>query len=737
MINGHNTTKFFVVATVAVLAIVFLFSRTTAFASSKAEIKKGEILDNNISQEEGGYLSKVFKTDFTFNVVGLAWEGDERTSLFIRLYDSKGWSKWAEVGDRIEKDGWHYLTEPMVADRGTKLQYKIESTLLVKSVKLVYLTNEQKFSFTRVGFLKKFFNKAQASEELNIVTRSEWEADESWRLTAESDEIWPSAYQWPEKFVLHHTAGSDGGDDPEAVLRGIYYWHAVVLGWGDIGYNYVIDQNGTIYEGRAGGEGVIGAHVYRGQECSQSRFGQQAGVDFNKGSIGIAVLGDYENNLTLNEKVEDALTTLIAHFSRDFEIEPKAEGFFVDANYPNIVGHKDLDCTACPGESLYQMLDVIREGSQQKYEALGGVVDAVTKATFIGQSENPITINAGEEKEVWVEFKNDGNTTWRAYGQNKPYVVSNSSSSLFQASDWESENRVTTLDDSNVASGSIGRFSFTIKAPADRLTVKEEFELAINEESLPRTKFNISAEITGLTYAASLESKSIKQAMFLNDHQEVRLQFKNRGLNNWKKGEVKLNIYDLGDKKSRLYDSSWPEDFGEIDFKESKVKPEELATFTFYLKAPSELGHFKNIYRLQGTNEIIQKEEFTITRIDSVYQAELVSHTIPLAVLNYWRIPAVVRFRNTGIGTWDQNLVLNVYDLGKKTSKFRDSSWKHQAGQFTLKENEVKSGQIGTFEFVLKAPLQKGIYLQILELGHSSNRVIIQNSEAQLLTRVD
>ena len=58
-------------------------------------------------------------------------------------------------------------------------------------------------------------------------------------------EIWPIQQAPIEKFIIHHTAGSDGGDDPAATIRGIYYWHAVVLGWGDMGYNFLIDGQGN------------------------------------------------------------------------------------------------------------------------------------------------------------------------------------------------------------------------------------------------------------------------------------------------------------------------------------------------------------------------------------------------------------------------------------------------------------------------------------------------------------
>ncbi|MPZ14565.1 MAG: N-acetylmuramoyl-L-alanine amidase, partial [Chloroflexi bacterium] len=84
-------------------------------------------------------------------------------------------------------------------------------------------------------------------------------------------------YASVSKFIVHHTVTSDGGADPAATIRAIYYYHAVTLGWGDIGYNYLIGHGGNAYEGRAGGPNAIGIHAGR----------------FNRGSDGIALLGTF------------------------------------------------------------------------------------------------------------------------------------------------------------------------------------------------------------------------------------------------------------------------------------------------------------------------------------------------------------------------------------------------------------------------------------------------------------
>ena len=93
-----------------------------------------------------------------------------------------------------------------------------------------------------------------------------------------------------ERIVIHDTGCPEAsprcngnGFDSREVIQSIYRSHAITRGWGDMGYHYIIDRNGIIYEGRYGGNGVRGAHVYNSKTCQ----------NFNSGTIGITLLGNY------------------------------------------------------------------------------------------------------------------------------------------------------------------------------------------------------------------------------------------------------------------------------------------------------------------------------------------------------------------------------------------------------------------------------------------------------------
>ena len=732
----RKTIRLLIFSTAIVLIAGFLSFEVTA--TNKPEVDQAIINDINFKLEDKSYISPVFETDFSFNIVGMAWQGDENIRISIRYKNGTQWSRWysPESDNNILKDGWRYITEPIIADHAEDLQYKVTSDGSIEKVKLIYLGTSGQSLKPKWNFFNWFLSSAEAEESLNIITREEWEADEEWRFDSDGDELWEPEYQWPEKFVLHHTAGSDGSSDPEGTIRGVYYWHAVVLGWGDIGYNYIIDQEGNIYEGRSGGDGVIGAHVYRSATCAKSRFGDaDREANFNKGTVGIAVLGDYQTSKTLNAKVRDALVNLIGEKSVEFEIDPSGSTFMFDDTYPNVSGHRDIDCTDCPGEHLYSKLDVIRSSALGLFEELGGAVTPIVKATYVGQSDQPVSIGQSQEKQVWVEFRNTGNITWRNYSQNIPSVIAKNTQSRLYLASGETEPNSISLVTPNVAPGEVGRFMITITGPEDALELSEEFALQIGDTILKNTTFTVTAQVTGIEYAGVLDNQQIIPAMFTQATQQVTIQFKNRGTEPWSLGDIKLNIYDLGDEVSRFYHKEWNDEYGQINFVEAEVKSGELATFTFSFVSPAEPGLYYNRYELVGDNDIVQEIDRSITRVDSTYQAELVEHNIPPAMHNTWRLPATVTFKNVGVSTWDRSVTINAYDLNETTSQFYDGRWISSNNVARLVESSVKPGEVGTFEFLFNAPDTPGLYFDrfVLKLGSSE----VQGSEFTLLTRVD
>ena len=103
-----------------------------------------------------------------------------------------------------------------------------------------------------------------------IFTRRAWNANEAIRRGAPS---YASSVQFA---VVHHTAGSNSytASQSAAIVRGIEVYHVQGNGWNDIGYNFLVDRFGTVYEGRFGGidRNVVGAHALGFNTLLQARF---------------------------------------------------------------------------------------------------------------------------------------------------------------------------------------------------------------------------------------------------------------------------------------------------------------------------------------------------------------------------------------------------------------------------------------------------------------------------------
>ncbi len=172
-----------------------------------------------------------------------------------------------------------------------------------------------------------------------VITRAQWGAGDS------ACSRWPPAYAPVSHIVVHHTTGSNAfaESDPAAFIRAIYIYHADSLGWGDIGYNYLIDRQGRIYEGRCGGTRVIGGHA----------------APYNSGTIGVSILGDYTASYVPAAAVA-GLEAFLAWKCQAHGINPQGSGWLRDRVFPNIMGHRDCGQTTCPGDRAYALLPQLR-----------------------------------------------------------------------------------------------------------------------------------------------------------------------------------------------------------------------------------------------------------------------------------------------------------------------------------------------------------------------------------------
>jgi hypothetical protein len=212
-----------------------------------------------------------------------------------------------------------------------------------------------------------------------IVSRAGWGADESLVAT-------PNAYGTTVKAVfVHHT---DTGNtyscaDSAAVVRSIFLYHVKTNGWNDIGYNFLVDKCGTLYEGRSGGvdRPVIGAHAY----------------GFNTDSAGVAVLGTFTDiappQAALDTVAKVAAWKLGLDGGDPTGTTTLTEGV-KDGNFPyessvtfkTISGHRNANSTACPGQLLYDKLPAIRTAAAQWTKPADLTSTSLTGATKVNST---------------------------------------------------------------------------------------------------------------------------------------------------------------------------------------------------------------------------------------------------------------------------------------------------------------------------------------------------------------
>ena len=205
-----------------------------------------------------------------------------------------------------------------------------------------------------------------------VISRAAWGADETYRFDRKGRVQWPEEYQTVEHIIVHHTV-TPTFQDPLVAVRAIYYYHAVERGWGDIGYNYLVDHMGNVYEGRYGGENVVGGHAYQ----------------YARGSSGIGLLGEFSSTTTTPE-AQAGLVWISAWVGRYLDPWGSADFHEVD-NLPTICGHQDVNDSTCPGWGLYHQLDTIRE---HVAAVLAGAEPTITSEFYPGDTVQVVVNNA-------------------------------------------------------------------------------------------------------------------------------------------------------------------------------------------------------------------------------------------------------------------------------------------------------------------------------------------------------
>lgn len=231
-------------------------------------------------------------------------------------------------------------------------------------------------------------NQAGAAEAPTVFSREAWGADESLRFDG-TTAVWPPVFQTVQKLVVHHTAGANGetGDQAKATIRSIYYYHAVTQGWGDIGYNFLIDAAGVIYKGRSTSTTMTDTDV-TGENSSAQGVTAGHAYGFNSGSVGVALLGNFVSSLPA-QAAQDALKSFLIGKASAHGLHPAQQSLYTNpvngsqATFENVPGHSEVpdNATECPGGTF---LDSVFRSMREDMVAPAGPADTAAPSNASG-----------------------------------------------------------------------------------------------------------------------------------------------------------------------------------------------------------------------------------------------------------------------------------------------------------------------------------------------------------------
>ncbi|CAA9563744.1 MAG: hypothetical protein AVDCRST_MAG19-2048 [uncultured Thermomicrobiales bacterium] len=318
-----------------------------------------------------------FETETPFYAVAPHWGGEAEPGATVEISVSPDGETWSEPvlvaqadaeGGRPDRDGRRF-GRLVAAQRARFVRYRAfdaagEPTRLPR-LAFTYIDASRGPRLDSLGPRLETIGQpvpgptSPAVAPPPIVSRAAWGADESLRFGS-LGEIWPVAYRSVEHVVIHHTDTANF-NDPLLEMRSIYYYHAVSRGWGDIGYNYLVDFLGNVYEGRVGGEGAVAGHA----------------AGYNEGTAGIGTIGRFDF-ATATPEARAGLVAITAWAGRN--LDPLGVAPFNDiASLPTICAHRDVNPSGCPGDGLYEQLPAIRDDVAN---ALAGTAPATPNPAF-------------------------------------------------------------------------------------------------------------------------------------------------------------------------------------------------------------------------------------------------------------------------------------------------------------------------------------------------------------------
>ncbi|MCW2925703.1 MAG: N-acetylmuramoyl-L-alanine amidase [Thermoleophilia bacterium] len=332
-------------------------------------------------------------------LVGATWSGPAR-GLQLRTREHGGrWTSWTDLADDGDGPdpgsaearalrGRHAVSTPLWVGGADEVQLRPDRQAGVRAVELTAL-NVSGTSTPRAratGRMRALAGAVLGAGEPTLAratalapgirSRSAWGA-----APARNPAIYADAARG---VVIHHTdsTNSYACSQVPALLRGFQRYHQRTMGWNDIGYNFLVDRCGGVWEGRAGGltRAVIGAHT----------------AGFNTGTVGISLIGDFTKVgptkaalLATERLISWRMDVAHVNPAGTMQLTARSSDKFPTGTVvttPAVVGHRDLYPTSCPGYFTYrQRATIAAVAARLGGEKVTGIVTTPTTDPETGE----------------------------------------------------------------------------------------------------------------------------------------------------------------------------------------------------------------------------------------------------------------------------------------------------------------------------------------------------------------
>lgn len=318
---------------------------------------------------------------FPVDFVGVLWDGAPSDGGSVRFRHDGVWTGWSALQpDGAEANG-AFASALVAGDDADAYQVRVPGGAGRARAVAINTTDGQ----------RRKAENSTAVAATSVISRAGWGADESLRFDAAGQEKWPPAYYPAQKLTAHHTATTNADPDPAATVRAIYRYHAVDRGWGDIGYQYLVDESGRVYEGRWSGSDGDPAHDATGKVVTAAHV-----AGYNSGNVGVALLGTLTSQAP-TPAAQHSLEQLLADLATRHTIDPQGSGSYVNPvngatlTVANISGHRDWEATECPGGTFYAGLPAIRSNVAALMGASSTTTTSATSTTTSTSSTSTST----------------------------------------------------------------------------------------------------------------------------------------------------------------------------------------------------------------------------------------------------------------------------------------------------------------------------------------------------------